>query len=157
MCLLENIFLKGQHSGSEGRGAVSLQPALTLTRRLPLMRVFRLETLLCFSKGAVGAGGPPRDPDLCSSSGAGAAVPAVGRGVPRHLPAARSAGEAVGEDGDPADQELLLRTQVMPPPPPPTAPGRWGQVVPRPQRVCSLVTYKRVSGRGWAQRVRAHC
>lgn len=44
-----------------------------------------------------------------SSSGAGAALPVLRRGIVRHLRAAESAGEAVGKDGDPADQELLLR------------------------------------------------
>uniref|UniRef100_A0ABI7ZXJ2 CDP-diacylglycerol--glycerol-3-phosphate 3-phosphatidyltransferase n=1 Tax=Felis catus TaxID=9685 RepID=A0ABI7ZXJ2_FELCA len=44
------------------------------------------------------------------AKGAGAALPVLRRGIVRHLRAAESAGEAVGKDGDPADQELLLRT-----------------------------------------------
>nr|XP_060501223.1 CDP-diacylglycerol--glycerol-3-phosphate 3-phosphatidyltransferase, mitochondrial isoform X1 [Panthera onca] len=44
------------------------------------------------------------------AKGAGAALPVLRRGIVCHLRAAESAGEAVGKDGDPADQELLLRT-----------------------------------------------
>ncbi|KAF6096089.1 phosphatidylglycerophosphate synthase 1 [Phyllostomus discolor] len=68
---------------------------------------------------APGPGGPDRHrdgepgPAAAAPPGAGAAVPEVGHGVPRHLRAAGSAGAAVGEDGDSANQELLLRTTGM--------------------------------------------
>ncbi|PNI31120.1 PGS1 isoform 14, partial [Pan troglodytes] len=44
------------------------------------------------------------------AKGARAALPEVRCGVLCHLRAAESPGEAVGEDGDSTDQELLLRT-----------------------------------------------
>lgn len=57
-----------------------------------------------------------------SSSGAGAALSVLRRGIVCHLRAAESAGEAVGKDGDPADQELLLRTDRCCP----AKPRGWG-------------------------------
>uniref|UniRef100_A0A8C9IJ30 CDP-diacylglycerol--glycerol-3-phosphate 3-phosphatidyltransferase n=1 Tax=Piliocolobus tephrosceles TaxID=591936 RepID=A0A8C9IJ30_9PRIM len=47
------------------------------------------------------------------AKGARAALPEVRGGVLCHLPAAESPGEAVGEDGDSTDQELLLRTDRL--------------------------------------------
>ncbi|KAI2585385.1 phosphatidylglycerophosphate synthase 1, partial [Homo sapiens] len=63
-----------------------------------------------------GPGGPDCDrdgepgPAAAASPGARAALPEVRCGVLCHLRAAESPGEAVGEDGDSTDQELLLRT-----------------------------------------------
>uniref|UniRef100_A0A5F8AAS1 CDP-diacylglycerol--glycerol-3-phosphate 3-phosphatidyltransferase n=1 Tax=Macaca mulatta TaxID=9544 RepID=A0A5F8AAS1_MACMU len=63
-----------------------------------------------------GPGGPDcdrdreRGPAAAASPGARAALPEVRGGVLCHLRAAESPGEAVGEDGDSTDQELLLRT-----------------------------------------------
>lgn len=65
-------------------------------------------------------GGPGTEPagglvtdslSVCpSSSGAGAALFALRHSVICHFRAAEPAGEALGEDGDSTDQELLLRT-----------------------------------------------